>query len=109
MKRQIDKLCQVLEEHATIKRCVDVNYAFRCMTMDVITYLCFGRSLDALNAPKFEAPIITAMDESLQVILRFKHSDVYKNIIQKCPPGIAKFLSPKTAGLIDLQQVSKWV
>ena len=75
------------------------------MTMDVITYLCFGKSVDAIKAPNFDAPILLAMDASTPVMLRFKHSDAYKNMIQKCPPKIGKVLSPEASGLIDLQVV----
>ena len=74
--------------------------------MDIITYLCFGKSVDAVQDPDFASPIILAMDASTPVLLRFKHSDLYKNMIQKCPPAIGKMVSPDTAGLIDLQQVS---
>lgn len=82
-----------------------MGYAFRCMTMDIITYLCFGKSVDAINEPNFQAPILLALDASTSVFVRFKHSEVYKNMIQKCPPNIAKKISPEVSGLIDLQQV----
>ena len=74
--------------------------------MDIITYLCFGNSVDALNSPGFKAPIIVAMDASLPVFVRFKHFEWYKNMIMNCPPKISKVVSPSTAGLVDLQQVS---
>ncbi len=76
------------------------------MTMDIITYLCFGRSVDAIDEPGFKAPIIVAMDASLPVFVRFKHSEIYKKMIVNCPPTISKVISPATAGLVDLQQVS---
>ena len=75
------------------------------MTLDIITYLCFGNSVDAINEPDFHAPIIRALDASTPVFIRFKHSTLYKNMIQKCPPRLAKIISPETSGLIDLQQV----
>lgn len=75
------------------------------MSMDIITYLCFGKSVDAINEPDFKAPIIVAMDASLPVFVRFKHSEMYKNMIMNCPPNLSKILSPATAGLVDLQQV----
>jgi hypothetical protein len=73
--------------------------------MDVITYLSFGRSANAIDAPDFRAPIIEAMDASLPVFVRFKHAGWYKNMIINCPPGLSCMLSPATAGLVDLQQV----
>ena len=75
------------------------------MTMDVITYLSFGKSVDAIHAPDFGSPIIRAMDASTEVFVRFKHADWYKNMIMNCPPNLSKKISPATAGLVDLQQV----
>lgn len=75
------------------------------MTMDIITSLCFGKSVNALDEPDFKAPIIVAMDASLPVFSRFKHYEWYKNMIMNCPPNLSKKLSPETAGLVDLQQV----
>lgn len=75
------------------------------MSMDVITTFCFGKPIHAVDAPGFEAPIVVAMDASLPVFVFFKYSELYKNMILKCPPTLSKILSPSTAGLVDLQQV----
>jgi cytochrome P450 len=77
------------------------------MTMDIITYLCFGQSVDAINAPGFKAPIIEAMDASLPVPTYFKHSELYKNMIMKCPPDLSRKISPATRGLVDMQEMIK--
>lgn len=44
------------------------------------------------------------MDASAPVFVRFKHSSLYKNMIVKCPPNIARVIAPETAGLINLQE-----
>lgn len=75
------------------------------MTMDVVTYLCFGKSVDATNEPGFQAPIVEAMDASLPAFIGFKHSEIFKNMIMKCPPDLSRLVSPATRGLVDLQQV----
>lgn len=72
----------------------------------VASDLCFGNSVNAINAPNHEAPIILAMDASLPVFVRFKHSSLYKGVITNCPPRLSKIVSPATAGLVDLQQAS---
>ena len=77
------------------------------MTLDVITFLSFGKSVNAIDAPGFAAPIIRAMDASTEVFVRFKHADWYKSMILNCPPELSKKLSPATAGLVDLQQVNR--
>src|SRR5882757_6623205 len=71
--------------------------------------LCFGNSVDAINAPEHKAPIILAMDASLPVFVGFKHSSLLKGMIVNCPPDLSRIVSPATSGLIDLQQVTSQI
>ncbi|EAS30658.3 uncharacterized protein CIMG_06137 [Coccidioides immitis RS] len=105
VQEKVVELCKSFERKKNST--VNLFYAFRCMSIDVITYLCFGSSVDAINAPDHQAPIIIAMDASLPVFVRFKHSAFYKSMIVNCPPAISKIVSPLTAGLVDLQQLLK--
>lgn len=98
-------LCAAFERQSKASRSADLFFAFRCMTMDMIMTFCFGKPIHAVEAPDFKAPILVAMDASLPVFIRFKYSDLYKNMILKCPPKLSKIISPSTAGLVDLQQV----
>ncbi|KAF1918736.1 cytochrome P450 monooxygenase-like protein [Ampelomyces quisqualis] len=84
---------------------VDLHFAFKCMAMDMIMTLCFGKPIHAVDAPDFKAPIVVAMDASSPIFIRFKYSDLYKNMILKCPPALSRMLSPETAGLVDLQEL----
>jgi cytochrome P450 len=77
------------------------------MTMDVITYIAFGKSVNAIDAPGFRAPIVIAMDGSQGTFVRFKHAEWYKNMIVNSPPALTQILSPTTMGLINLQQLIK--
>lgn len=96
-------LCAAFERNGT----ADLFFAFRCMSMDVIMTLCFGSPINAVDAPGFKAPILEAMDACATVFIRFKYSDLYKNMILKCPPRLSKIVSPETAGLVDLQMLLK--
>ncbi|KAL1963324.1 hypothetical protein VTN77DRAFT_8445 [Rasamsonia byssochlamydoides] len=98
-------LCKSFESRGT--QPVDLFYAFRCMSLDIITYLCFGNSVNAINAPNHEAPIILSMDASVPVFVPFKHFSLYKEMIVNCPPYISKIVSPATAGLVNLQLLLK--
>ncbi|KAF2651874.1 cytochrome P450 monooxygenase-like protein [Lophiostoma macrostomum CBS 122681] len=102
---KVKNLCAAFSRQYQTSKPSDLFYAFRCMTMDVIITFCFGTDIKAVDAPDFRAPIIEAMDASLPVFIRFKYSDLYKNMILKCPPKLSKILSPSTAGLVDLQQL----
>jgi cytochrome P450 len=102
----IKALCNAFERTSRVAKSADLHFAYRCMTMDIITTFCFGQPTHAVDVPDFKAPIILAMDASAPVFIRFKHSDLYKNMILKCPPKLSKIISPSTAGLVDLQLVS---
>jgi hypothetical protein len=98
-------LCAAFERTSQASKSVDLHFAFRCMSMDVILTICFGKSIHAVDAPDFKAPIVEAMDASTAVFVNFKYSETFKNMILKCPPTLSKIMSPATAGLVDLQQV----
>jgi hypothetical protein len=100
-----EKLCAALERRMEASESADMNYAFRCMSIDIICSFCFGKSIDALDTPGFQAPILAAMDASLPVFSFFQYSSLFKNMILNCPPALSKMISPLTAGLVDLQQV----
>ncbi|KAI9663042.1 MAG: hypothetical protein M1821_008090 [Bathelium mastoideum] len=102
---KIEALSTVFTRHSTTNTPVDLYLAFRCLTLDIITLLCFGTSIDAINHPGFHAPIVDAMDASSPTFIRFKHFDWYKNMILGCPAEVSKVLSPITSGLVDLQQM----
>jgi hypothetical protein len=98
-------LCAAFERQSKASASVDLFYAFRCMSIDVITTFCFGKSIHAVDEPDFKAPIVVALDAATPVAMYFKYSDLFKNFILKCPPNLSKKLSPLTAGMIDLNQV----
>ncbi|KAL4734950.1 cytochrome P450 [Aspergillus similis] len=98
-------LCKTLGQNNEAP--VDLFYAFRCMSVDVITYLCFANSVNAVHAPNYESPLLLAMDASMTVFPAFKHFNFYKEMIMNCPPKLSKILSPATAGLVDLQTLLK--
>lgn len=104
---QTKALCAAFAKHSKASKSADLHFAYRCMSMDIICTFCFGKPINAVDAPDFEAPIVMAMDASMPVFIRFKYSDLFKNMIMKCPPKLSKIISPSTAGLVDLQQVHR--
>jgi cytochrome P450 len=101
----VKALCEAFSRQDQAGKSSNLLYAFRCMAMDTITTFCFGKPIYAVDAPGFEAPIVMAMDASMPVFVGFKHSELFKNMIMKCPPKLSRILSPETSGLIDLQQL----
>ncbi|KAF2084174.1 cytochrome P450 monooxygenase-like protein [Saccharata proteae CBS 121410] len=98
----INALCAVF---ASTTQPQDLFYAFRCITMEIISYLCFGESTSAIQAPSFRAPILLSLDATIVATLSFKHIPLYKSMILGCPPALSRVLSPEAKGLVDMQQM----
>lgn len=73
--------------------------------MDVITYLCFGQSGNAVDEPDFHDPLVEAMHNSSGIVPLFFHFKFFRKMIMGMPPDMAKSVAPETAGLVNMQQV----
>jgi hypothetical protein len=78
-------------------------WAYRCMTLDVISYIALGKSVRALETPGFKAPLLESMDAGATIFNWFKHSDLFRRIVFAIPPDIAMKLSPDGAGMIKFE------
>lgn len=74
--------------------------------MDVITSLCFGQPINAVDKPDFKAPLVEAMQNGIPIVTVFKHFPIVRILINSMPPDIGIAMSPDVAGLIRMQQVS---
>jgi cytochrome P450 len=88
-------------------RPVDLLFALRAFTMDMVTSFCFARTVDAMSAPGFAAPIVQAMDASSPTFVLLKHFPLFRKFLFSLPPWLAIKLSPETAGLTHLQVMLK--
>lgn len=80
-------------------------FAFRCFAIDTVTTFCFDKSVNAIDATDFKAPIVEAMDNSLPTFHLFKHFPLFRKTIFSLPPWLAIKASPETAGLTQLQVI----
>ena len=71
--------------------------------MDMVTTFCFARSVNAMDAPNFRAPIVEAMDTSNPTFVLLKHFAPFRKLLFSLPPWLAIKASPETAGLTNLQ------
>jgi cytochrome P450 len=101
----MDHLATVLTKNDANGRSSDLLFAFRCFAMDTITNFCFAKSVNAMDAPNFAAPIVEAMDNSLPTFHLFKHFPLFRKTIFSLPPWLAIKASPETAGLTHLQVI----
>jgi hypothetical protein len=73
--------------------------------LTVLTDLCFGIRVDAINAPNYEAPINFAMESAQIFLTKYKLVPVYKNLLYSIPSSISLILSPSIATLMNLEKV----
>ncbi|OIW25652.1 cytochrome P450 [Coniochaeta ligniaria NRRL 30616] len=91
-----EKLARVLghvQQLSDSRRPVNVFYAWRCMTLDIISEFAFGRCLNALENPDFKCEMIDTMDHFVShfnYVIRlpsFVLSLVMKPILRDIVPG----------------------
>ena len=101
----MDRLAEILTKNNANSHSSDMLFAFRCFAIDTVTTFCFDKSVDAIDAPEFKAPIVEAMDNSLPTFHLFKHFPLFRKTIFSLPPWLAIKASPETAGLTHLQVI----
>jgi hypothetical protein len=101
----MDRLAETLAKNNEQGKSADLLFAFRCFAVDTITSYCFAKSVDAISAPDWQAPIVVAMDNSLPTFHLFKHFPLFRKTIFSLPPWLAIKASPETAGLTELQVI----
>ena len=99
----IEILVAKLVEQNARGRSVDMLFALRAFTMDMVTTFCFARTVNALEAVGFRAPIVEAMSVSTPTFVMLKHFPLFRKILFSLPPWLAIKASPETAGLTNLQ------
>ncbi|KPI37259.1 Trichodiene oxygenase [Cyphellophora attinorum] len=62
VKQKLDDFCDILTAANFAKQPSNLYLGLRCLTVDTISAFCFGKSVGALAAPSFNAPIVQAMD-----------------------------------------------
>ncbi|KEF63876.1 uncharacterized protein A1O9_01854 [Exophiala aquamarina CBS 119918] len=107
IRLKVNNFCAALARQNAAGKPADLLFAFRCVTMDVITYLCFGQSGNAVDEPDFHDPLIEAMHNSTALVPLFFHFKIIRKLIMGMPPEMAKKSAPETAGLINMQQLLK--
>ncbi|KAH8658494.1 putative cytochrome P450 [Xylariales sp. PMI_506] len=55
IKNKAEILCRRFEEFSSSGQIVTLNFAYAALTIDVITHFCFGKSVDHLGHPDFNA------------------------------------------------------
>ncbi|TFK73743.1 cytochrome P450 [Pluteus cervinus] len=82
-------------------KAANLDLAYRCTSLEIITSYCFAQSSNVLDADGFHHDILDAMDATLPMIWVFKHFPWIKAILLNVPEWMASYLKPSTVGILE--------
>ncbi|EFR03752.1 averantin oxidoreductase [Nannizzia gypsea CBS 118893] len=109
--RNATRLASSITKAHAMQHSIDLLYAFRSYTLDIIMCFTFGNCVNALDAPAFRDPLILAMDASLRMLPMLKHFSLIRNLLYVVPADLvmgvlpdAKRLAPRLYQVRNLIQ-----
>ncbi|KAK7052836.1 hypothetical protein VNI00_004155 [Paramarasmius palmivorus] len=96
VQERVDKLVERLATWPK-DRPVDLTYAFRCTTMDIISEYCFAYPFNGLDTPDFHHPTLRAFHGFLPGFWKQRHFP----ILLKLPDWLKLWLSPQARPFMD--------
>lgn len=82
---------------------IDLHYAFRSLSLDVITSYCFAKSWLALTYPSFQHPILHAMTQRLRIRWLIHAFPFLNKVIGVLGPSIAR-INPVSEALVNFRR-----
>jgi hypothetical protein len=117
-QRQFINACQVdilISQIISQKdRPVDLYYAFRSTTLDIITSYCFAQSWSTLTYPFFQHPLLLGMDEALPIVWCLHAFPVLRwllpwmePLVARTNPNMKAFLQVRTRMVSQIDELLK--
>ncbi|KAF8488479.1 cytochrome P450 [Russula emetica] len=100
IRRQLDRFCDVLEEHSAAGKSSNLYLGFQCFAADTISNYLFATSFDQLSFPDFKGDIVIGVDMCMPTVTLAKFSVFFVWMIRYFPPNILMFLAPSLKGLM---------
>jgi hypothetical protein len=95
-------------------RPVDLYYAFRSTTLDIITSYCFAQSWSTLTYPFFQHPLLLGMDEALPIVWCLHAFPVLRwllpwmePLVARTNPNMKAFLQVRTRMVSQIDELLK--
>ncbi|KAK7032437.1 hypothetical protein VNI00_012995 [Paramarasmius palmivorus] len=83
---------------------INMSFAFRCTTLDIITAYCFANCFNAVAAPEFRDPTICAIQGSLHNYWLRKHFPILLRIVDIMPQWLTLWVYPQVRPFLDNQR-----
>jgi cytochrome P450 len=97
---QIDYLISQLATYKDVP--VNMHYAFRSATLDIIMEYLFANTLDALDAHHFRHPVLCGLQEGLPAFWLMRHFQWVFPVMMTIPPEVVMYLNPPARGVLTV-------
>ncbi|KAF8897381.1 cytochrome P450 [Infundibulicybe gibba] len=104
-RRAILKFEQVVQTEVTIfvHRPADMFYAFRCLSIDVMTSYCFAQTLRALDSHDFHHPIILNIEGRIPTAWILRYFPSITSLMKTLPDYIILYFAPGLQDFVALR------
>ena len=110
IKGKVSRFLALMCEAGTHGRSVNLSYAYRCLSIDVITDYCFQKPFEALESEDFKDPFAHAffiLTEFVRFEKYFPKTTAFTHkLITRLPRSIARRMSSELNTIQALQDVS---
>ncbi|KAI3606063.1 benzoate 4-monooxygenase cytochrome p450 [Moniliophthora roreri] len=100
VQERVDKLVQRLSAWPQNEP-VNLAFAFKCTSLDIISEYCFANCFKALDTPDFHHPQICAIQDLLPNLWKQKHLPILVTIIDMMPEWLVLWINPGVKPLLD--------
>ncbi|KAF5355464.1 hypothetical protein D9758_006320 [Tetrapyrgos nigripes] len=100
---KIDRLITRIKEYPK-GRPIDLSFAFRSLTMEIITEYCFSASYDALEYPDFRHPLVVVFQELIQNFWLSKYFTTPMRLFASSPTWLLLKMNPGMLDYINMKQ-----
>ncbi|KAG6825850.1 hypothetical protein H0H93_000228, partial [Arthromyces matolae] len=101
IQNQIDNLIARLLEYQFVEQPANLDFAFRAISLDIISAYCFGLQGNLTASKSFQSDVLLAMDATLPMIWIFKYFPLIKRFLLSVPEWLAAYLKPGTIGILE--------
>ena len=104
---RIDELCDKMKDHLKSGEPVELHMAYMAVSLDIISYHAFGRSLGMLKQPESETQKWkSAIKGATQAAIFTRHFPAIGNLLMLLPISVVKVLGSPAAFLLQYREVS---
>jgi hypothetical protein len=102
---KVDKLCAGIQRYKETGKPLSLRFACSALALDVVTQYCFAKPHGSLDQAEFASQWSKAMDPVARLMYINVYFPWFGSMMRNVPPGLAKWLDPMTASLVDFLDV----